>query len=285
MKAYLALIAIDLKLALRLRAVIIFNYLFPLIVYFIFGAVFRAGQSYGAATQVMTMSLSLGILGNGLFGAGIRALQERELNILRRYKVTPITPVPLLVASMVTGWVIFMPYIVLVICLAHFVYHMPWPAQLPSLLVFISIGLIAFRSIGLVIASVANTMQEGTILVQLCYFPMLFLSGATLPATLFPHFLRVISNFIPATYLVSGMQGIMLRSEDLVTDWRWVVALIVTTLVGVTVGTKLFRWEKEEKIRGSAKLWVVVALLPFLLLGLWQSYAGHIVIRTDIFGR
>jgi len=285
MKTYLSLITIDLKLASRLRTVIVFTYIFPLMFFFIFATVFGVRQNPKVMTYVLTMSITLGVLANGLFGAGIRALQERELNILRRYKVTPITPVPLLVASMVTGWVIFMPYIVLVICLAHFIYHMPWPVQLPSLLVFISIGLIAFRSIGLVIASVANTMQEGTILVQLCYFPMLFLSGATLPAIMFPHFLRVISNFIPATYLVSGMQGIMLRSEDLVTDWRWVVALIVTTLVGVTVGTKLFRWEKEEKIRGSAKLWVVVALLPFLLLGLWQSYAGHIVIRTDIFGR
>ena len=43
------------------------------------------------------MVLVIGILGNGLFGAGMRAVQEREENILRRYKVTPITPVPLLV--------------------------------------------------------------------------------------------------------------------------------------------------------------------------------------------
>ena len=49
------------------------------------------------------MVLVIGILGNGLFGAGMRAVQEREENILRRYKVAPITPVPMLVASMVTG--------------------------------------------------------------------------------------------------------------------------------------------------------------------------------------
>ena len=64
--------------------------------------------------------------------------------------------------------------------------HMPLPAHFYQLLVFISLGLIAFRSLGLVIASVANTMQEGTILVQLFYFPMLLLSGATFPAEKFP---------------------------------------------------------------------------------------------------
>jgi ABC-2 type transport system permease protein len=283
MKTYLSLIAIDLKLAGRQRAVIFFNYLFPLIIFFIFATVFPVKLDLRLMTYVLTMSISMGVLGNGLFGAGMRALQEREMNILRRYKVTPISPTPLLVASMVTGLAIFMPYIILVICLAHFIYHLAWPAHLPSLLIFIAIGLIAFRSIGLVIASVANTVQEGTILVQLCYFPMLFLSGATVP--LFSHVLQVLSNFIPATYLVSGMQGIILNNQDLSQNWNWVIALIVTAAVGLTVGTKLFRWEKEEKIRNSAKLWVVVALLPFFLLGVWQFYTGHNAVRTDIFGR
>ena len=42
------------------------------------------------------MVTTIGILGTGFFGAGMRSVQEREENILRRYKVTPITPVPLL---------------------------------------------------------------------------------------------------------------------------------------------------------------------------------------------
>lgn len=285
MKTYLSLIAIDLKLAGRQRTVIFFNYLFPLIFFFIFAMIFPVRRSPGVMTQVLTMSMTLGVLGNGLFGAGIRALQEREMNILRRYKVTPITPTPLLVASMVTGWFIFMPYIILVICLAHFIYHMPWPADIPSLLIFISIGLIAFRAIGMVIASVANTMQEGTILVQLCYFPMLFLSGATVPADVFPRLLQVVANFIPATYLVFGMRGIMLNGDSLRQDWKSLAALIITAVVGLTVGTKLFRWEKEEKIRKSAKVWIVAVLLPFLLLGIYQAYSGHNVITPNVFGR
>ena len=285
MKTYLSLIAIDLKLAARQRIVIFFNYLFPLIVFFIFAVAFRARQSPATMTYVLTMSLSMGVLGNGLFGAGIRTLQEREMNILRRYKVTPITPVPILVASMVTGWCIFVPYILLVLSLAHFLYGMPWPEQFGSFLIFITIALIAFRAIGLVIASVANTMQEGTILVQLCYFPMLFLSGATVPAEFFPRIVQIISNFIPATYLVFGMRGIMLRQENLGQDWRSVLALVITAIVGLTVGTKLFRWEKEEKIRKSAKLWIAAVLLPFLLLGGYQALTGHNVIRPGILAK
>jgi len=267
MKSYLALIAIDLRLALRQRTVIFFNYLFPLIFFFTFGVFLGANGNPAKATLVLNMSTTLGILGNGLFGAGIRALQEREMNILRRYKVTPITPGPILVSSMVTGWIIFMPYILLLLMVSHYWYHMPWPGHPLALVVFISIGLIAFRAIGLVIASVANTMQEGTILVQLLYFPMLFLSGATFPVEQGPRILRIISGFVPATYLVNGMNAIMLKSASLMDVWKAAGALIITLIVGFVVGTNLFRWEKEEKIRGTAKLWVLAVLLPFFVMG------------------
>ena len=268
---------IDLKLALRLRTVIFFNYLFPMIFFFTFGQIMNANRDLKSVTQVITMSMALGVLGNGLFGAGIRTLQERELNILRRYKVTPITPGPLLAASMVTGWMIFLPYIILLLVLSHFIYHMPWPQHMVSLLVFISLGLVAFRSIGLVIASVANTMQEGTILVQLLYFPMLFLSGATIPDTLFGPMMQIVSGFVPATYLVKGVKGIMLSDQNLVNanTAMSVLALIITLLLGFFVGNKLFRWEKEEKIRASAKLWVLAVLVPFFAMGIWQASKQH----------
>jgi ABC-2 type transport system permease protein len=152
MKTYLELIKIDLKLALRQRSVIFFNYLFPLLFFFIFATVFGATRRGGAATQVLTMALAMGVLGNGLFGAGMRIVQEREMNILRRYKVTPVTPGPILVASMVTGWTLYLPYVLLILILSRRLFHMPWPPHLAEFLVFLSVGLIAVRSIGLVIA-------------------------------------------------------------------------------------------------------------------------------------
>lgn len=269
MRAYIELIKIDIKLAMRQRVVIFFNYLFPLVFFFAMSSAMRARSGTGRAAYVLTMSLVLGILGSGLFGAGVRAIQEREMNILRRYKVTPITSGPLLAASMVTGWVIFMPSIVLLLIISRYWNNLPWPEHLVMLLVFTSLALIAFRSIGLVIASVANTMQEGQILVQLLYFPMLLLSGATIPADAFGPAVKIVSNFIPATYLVKGLNS-MLMGQPGKELWLWVLALIITAAVGWMVGMKLFRWEKEEKIKGSAKAWVVAVLAPFLIIGLFQ---------------
>ena len=120
-------------------------------------------------------------------------------------------------------------------------------------------------------------MQEGTILVQLFYFPMLLLSGATFPSEKFPRIMQIIHNFVPATYLVRGMKNMMLQKQGLGERENLIAVLVmlVTTVVGTLISMKLFRWEKEEKIRGSAKLWVLVAILPFIVMGIWEWVKGY----------
>ncbi len=284
MKSYLALIKIDLKLALRQRSVIFFNYLFPLIFFFVFAQAFNADQG-GVITQVVTMVSVIGILGNGLFGAGMRAVQERENNILRRYKVAPISAAPLLVASMVTGLLTYLPYIVLMLLLAHFRYGMVFPPNIISVLLFASFGLVAFRALGLTVASVVNSVQESAILTQVLYLSMLFLSGASFPLSMFPKWLMTVTQFIPATYLMSGLQGIMLRRESIFKHGAAVGALCLTTAVALFVSVKLFRWEKEEKIRTSAKLWLLAVLAPFIGMGVWQAHSQDNLAKTRILSR
>src|SRR3954449_7848706 len=133
MKGFLALLKIDLKLARRNRAVLFFNYLFPLVFFFVFGQAFGAKQG-SVILVVVTMVTVIGILGNGLFGAGMRAVQEREENILRRYKVTPITPVPLLCASIAMGVILYIPTVGLMLFLAHNIFGMAYPTNWASLL-------------------------------------------------------------------------------------------------------------------------------------------------------
>ncbi len=48
-----------------------FNYLFPFIFFFAFAELFHAGTGTGIAYFVGTV-LTMGILGNGLWGAGMR---------------------------------------------------------------------------------------------------------------------------------------------------------------------------------------------------------------------
>ncbi len=285
LKSYYAYIRATLRLTMRDRVVLFFSYLFPVIFFFAFGEGFHAAKSSGNAVQVISMVLVLGVLGNGFFGGGIRAVMEREAGILRRFKVAPITPAPILVSSILTGWVIYMPAVAVFFFLAHLRYHMPLPGNPISLFLLLSLGIVAFRSMGLIIASVVNTMGESQVLVQLLYFPMLLLSGATIPLSTMPDWLQVVAQFLPATHLYLGLQGMLMHGESAWANLSGMAALAATAAVCLFISVKLFRWEKEDKLKPSAKLWVAAALAPFLLLGTWQAVSRTNLEKTRILVR
>ena len=75
----------------------------------------------------------------------MRAVQEREADVLRRFKVTPITPVPLLVASMIHGCdPLPADASMIMLLLAHNLYGMPLPPNLLSFFIFVCIGVCRF---------------------------------------------------------------------------------------------------------------------------------------------
>ncbi len=275
MKPYLAQISSNLRLMARDRAVFFYSALFPLVFFFVFAQTFHAGASAGAMAQVIAMTTIIGVLGNGFFGAGIRTVLDRETNVLRRFKVAPISAAPIIIASMVSGLVAYLPTAFLFLVCARVIYHTPFPSNLLSFFVFLSIGLLAFRALGMIVAAVVNSQQEATILVQLLYLPMLFLSGATFPLEMMPNWLQTISNFLPATYLFLGMKSIMLGGESAFSKANLFAALclILAMAVALFIGVKLFRWEKEEKISGKAKIWILAALAPFIFAGVYQAYS------------
>jgi ABC-2 type transport system permease protein len=72
------------------------------------------------------------------------------------------------------------------------------------------------------------------------YFPMLFLSGATLPQEIMPEGIRQIAQWLPMTHLVDLMQDLWLGD-----GWSWSAALILAAMLGVgtVVAAVTFRWE------------------------------------------
>jgi imidazolonepropionase-like amidohydrolase/ABC-type multidrug transport system permease subunit len=282
MKPYIAQIRSNLRLMGRDRSVLMFSYMFPLIFFFVFAQAFHASASPGAMSQVIAMVLIIGVLGNGFFGAGMRTVQDRETNVLRRFKVTPTNAAPIIVASMVSGLVGYLPVVFLFLFFGKVIYHAPIPASLFSLIIFISVGLLAFRAMGMIVASVVNSAQEGQILIQILYLPMLFLSGATFPVSMMPEWVQSIAQFLPATYLFQGIQAIMIGGENVWKNMVSVVALIIAMLVALFVGVKLFRWEKEEKIATSAKLWLLAVLAPFIVMGIYQSHTRQNIEKAKL---
>jgi len=281
LNSYLTQIRMNLLLTLRNRVALFFSYIFPLIFFGFAGM----GGGGGNGQQVVGIVLGLGVLGGGLFGVGMRAVQDREQNILRRFKVAPIGPGEIIVSGMVTALALQLPNIIFMVALAHRFLGAPWPTQPISLLVFVSLGLLSFASLGGIIAALVNSMQEGMLLTQLFYFPLLFLGGITFPIVGFPLWLQTVAQFIPSTYFSSGLQPILRGKETIFDNLPAAGALALTALLGTLLAAKLFRWEKEEKLRPAAKFWLLAVLGPFFVLGAWQMHAKTNIAKAKVLGR
>jgi imidazolonepropionase-like amidohydrolase/ABC-type polysaccharide/polyol phosphate export permease len=273
----------NLRLTLRYRSVLVFAYLFPLMFFFIFGQM-GMGRG-GGGLQLVNMVLGMGVIGSGLFGVGIRAVMEREQNILRRFKVAPISPGPILVSGIVTGFLHQLPLMGVVLVLANRLYGVPWPQSPLSLVVLVALGYAAFSALGSIVAAVVNTMQESQILIQLLYFVMLFLGGATFPISIMPDWLQQVAQFIPTTHFTTAVLPILRGQETILDNLRPAGTLALTAAIGLFLSFKLFRWEKEEKMRPSARLWLAAALSPFLVMGLWQLRAKDNVAKIRMLDR
>jgi hypothetical protein len=150
-----------------------------------------------------------------------------------------------------------------------------------AIFVLVTFGSAAFSSFGLIVASVTNTMQETQVINQLIWTAFLFLSGATVPLAVFPFWIQRAALFMPATYLATGLESAttnLASSGEIATD---VVALAIGILVAFEISRRIFRWEPEAKVSGRAKIWVVVAMLPFLAFGIYENVTGTRLTRVQ----
>jgi len=143
--------------------------MFPLIFFVIFGSVMHADQG-GTGMQVVTMVLSIGILGGGFFGAGMRSVMDREANILRRFKVAPITPGPILVSSLVVGLVNYIPLVVFSPGTRQRLVGNAASENLGSLVVFLIVGTVAFRAFGGIIGAFPTRWRRARSSSRFCIF-------------------------------------------------------------------------------------------------------------------
>ena len=56
----------------------------------------------------------------------------------------------------------------------------------------------------------------------------------------------------------------------------YMASLIGCALIAFLIAAQLFRWDPEAKAPRRAKLWATAAIVPFLLLGAWETYNGDL---------
>lgn len=279
MTNFLALTRMRILLTVRNKMFIFFTVIMPFGFYFLYATVFAKGNPE-VVKYFLGPVIGLTVMGS-FWGLSAALVTYREQGILRRFHVTPVSASDMLASSMLANYLLTLPTVVVEILFTRFIYHVDSVGDLFSLFVLVTIGTLAFASMGLVVASVTNTMQETQVINQLIWLPLIFLSGATVPVSDLPKVAQHIAVFLPATYLVHGLQA---ASFNGVAIWHLLLdvgALAFWGLLTFIVSAQLFRWEPEAKTPRRAKIIAAATAIPFLLLGAWENSQGTLLRQAD----
>jgi len=278
LKNFVALTRMRVQLAFRNKMFFFFILVMPFAFFFLYAGVFAKSVPKIVGFYLGPV-LALNVMGS-FWGLSATLVMFREQGILRRFHVAPVTASDMLASSVVANYILTLPAVLLELFFARVIFHVPSLGNPIALFLLVSAGIISFGSLGLVIASVTNTMQETQVLNQLLWLPLIFLSGATFPLAYLPRAVQRFGLFLPATYLVNGLQQTIVSSA---TPWsRYVEILSLTCWAGLTffLSAQLFRWEPEAKIPRRAKLLVAATAIPFLILGVVENRSDRILLEA-----
>jgi ABC-2 type transport system permease protein len=279
LKHFLTLTRMRIQLTLRNKMFVFFSVIMPFGFFFLYAGVFAKGVPH-VVRFFLGPVVSLAVMGS-FWGLSAALVTFREQGILRRFHVTPVTASDMLASSIVANYVLTLPTVAAELIFARLIFHVHDFGNFLSFFVLVTVGVISFASMGLVVASVTNTMQETQVLNQLIWLPLIFLSGATMPLPFLPKVAQHFGVFLPATYLVWGLQGATYFSYPIWKLWTETLALACWAILTFFVAAQLFRWEPESRIPRNAKLWAAATALPFLFLGIWENKSGTILLQSQ----
>lgn len=245
MKRFLKLYRIEQKLALRSGDMLIFGVAMPVGIMILINMIAGSKQTGAGFTYLESSFASLiavGICAAAFMGIPLTIAEYRDKKILKHFFTTPCSPLWILSSDILCAGVtaLLSAVSVALVSVVFLGYEMKG-----NTLVFMGswlLTLMSMFSIGLLMASLCRTIKSVNAVTTLVYFPMLFLSGATIPYELFPSGLQKLSNVLPLTQGIKLMKAISIGAA-LENVWKIVVLLTGITVICTVISVKTFRWE------------------------------------------
>lgn len=247
MRGFWRLTWVELKLFIREPMLAFFTLLFPLMMLFIFGAVYGNEPSdfFGGRGMVdvsVPAWTGLIIATTGFLSLAINVSTYRERGILRRFRLTPLRPHAILGAQIAV--LLFMTGLgmCLLMLAGRLVFGLRFEGNPLSVVAAFSLGSLSIFSIGFLLAGTAPTARTAQAVGMIIFYPMIFLSGATIPLEQMTGPIRRWASVLPLTHVVRLLRGLWV-GEPWSRHLTEVAILSAILIAGVALSAWLFRWE------------------------------------------
>ena len=194
----------------------------------------RAWYNADLASRVYNVPGVLGVivlLMSGLLTA-VSVVRERELGTMEQLLVTPMRPAELILGKTLPVALIASVQIITVTAVAIFWFDVPFRGSLLALAVAAVIYIVSGLSFGLLISTLARTLQEALMVMFLFLMPAILLSGFMFPVFTMPEVFQVITYANPIRHFLEIVRPVFLKGYGLAELWPSYLYLLVIAALG-----------------------------------------------------
>lgn len=247
MKSLKTLFRIEFILSVREFSSMLFAVILPVGLMLLLGILYgdkvtSDGSGITLLQQAYPAVITISICATGLMGIPLTISGYREKKLLLRFKVTPTSPTLLLMAQFFNQLVIVLMSISGVSLVAFLIFGYRMEGSWFSFILTFIIVIISIYSIGMMIASVSKNTNTSNLLASLVYFPMFFLSGATVPYEIMPKGLQYFAKVFPLTHGIEALKSVSVGAS-LNDHVLTLSALLILGILCIIISIKTFRYD------------------------------------------
>ncbi len=186
--------------------------------------------------------LAMGLMGGGLWGVGFAIVDMRIRKLLKRFMATPMKRTHFLIGMMTSRLIFMIPQIVVLLVFSYLIFGVTIYGDWLSTLLVVVIGAIEFASIGLLVASRAQTLETASGLMNFVMLPMWTLSGIFFSYERFPELFWPVIKALPLTPVIDALRALMMDGKSIFTLGPELLVMSLWCVIPFVLALAVFRW-------------------------------------------
>ena len=234
----------ELTLFFRETLALLFTFIVPGVSFVVFGLMFQTNSYDGLDyfQAYIPSMIAIIIFTTAFFSMGLQVVIDREKGVYKRLKGTPINQKAIFTATIIKGFFAIYIGVIEILLISKFGFSTNLTKSPIEFFLSLTFCSITFFSLGFLVSSLVKRMQTALGIAMVAMYPMMFLSGATLPLEALPEILQKIAIIVPLTYVVNvlrdGWNGMLFTAQAL-GDIGVLAMIFVSCSI---IGMKFFRW-------------------------------------------
>lgn len=188
--------------------------------------------------------LGMNVMFSAIFGVGYVIVRYRKNGVLKRLSTTPLTAFEFLAAQLCSRLCLTLSTSFIICVVSILLFGFQITGSYTALMAVFFCGAAALVSMGLLVAARTESEELAGGLLNMMSWPMMIFSEVWFSLESSPVWLQKLALIFPLTHLVQGARAIMNDGAGWAEVSHHLVFLTVMTFVFLSIGARLFRWNR-----------------------------------------